>query len=232
VSSPADEVAAQAAILTVARKYSGRIQFGTVVGPIFESLVEDVHVKPDQWPSFAIHDITSNLKYPLSSTWEGQIKPEEIESFVEQFLAGQLEPAVKSQPIPEIQGPLVEVVGLTYKEIVLDNDRDVLVEYYTEDCAPCEVLVPELEKLARAYACDEKEGNLVTVAKMNLDENDALDRDIRGFPFIKLYPAGKKNSPVTYRGDQRAVAWATFIKENGTHGVEVNVQRKDVMSVD
>jgi protein disulfide-isomerase A1 len=222
VSSPADEAPAKAAISDIAHKYEGKIQFGTVVGPIFESLVEDVHVKEDQWPSFAIHDVTENLKYPLPSIWEDRIKPEDIESFVEQFLAGKLEPTVKSQPIPEIQGPVLEIVGLTYKDIVINNDQDVLVEYYTEDCAACQMLVPELEKLSLAVACSENYKS-ITIAKMNLDENDALDRDIRGFPWVKLYPAGKKSYPVTYTGEQRAVAWAKFIKENGTHQIEATV---------
>ena len=44
--------------------------------------------------------------------------------------------------------------------------------------------------------------------------------DIRGFPTIKLYPAGKKDSPLEYNGDRTVEDLIAFIKKEGTHKVE------------
>jgi protein disulfide-isomerase A1 len=65
----------------------------------------------------------------------------------------------------------------------------------------------------------------VTIAKVDATLNDVPD-EIQGFPTIKLYPAGKKDSPITYSGGRTAEDLAAFIKENGTHGVEAQGEAK------
>lgn len=52
--------------------------------------------------------------------------------------------------------------------------------------------------------------------------NDVQD-DVKGFPTIKLYPAGKKDSPVDYTGDRSVESLIEFIKEKGTYGIEVTL---------
>jgi len=40
-------------------------------------------------------------------------------------------PSIKSEPIPEKQdGPVTVVVANNYKDIVLDETKDVLIEFY------------------------------------------------------------------------------------------------------
>lgn len=58
--------------------------------------------------------------------------------------------------------------------------------------------------------------------------NDVAD-DIKGFPTIILYPAGKKDSPVDYSGDRSIESLVEFIKEKGTHGIEVAVEEPVLM---
>jgi protein disulfide-isomerase A1 len=137
------------------------------------------------------------------------------------FLNGALKPTIKSQPIPGVQtSPVVEVVGLSYQDVVLDPNKDVLVEFYTQWCAPCKAILPAYEHLASLYASDDQGRNLVTIAKLDYEANDVPDRDIRGFPSFKLYPAGSKTTP--FVTDERDVAsWARFIAEKGTHQVDL-----------
>jgi protein disulfide-isomerase A1 len=56
-----------------------------------------------------------------------------------------------------------------------------------------------------------------------------VDDDIKGFPTIKLYPAGKKDSPVAYSGDRSIESLVEFIEEKGTHGIKVEVKEPVVM---
>jgi len=227
VDSAADAETARTAILPLARKYPSKIQFGSAVGLTFERLVDEMLVK--KWPVFILHELATNLKYHLdpSTPWEGgNLDVDEIAAFVDRFYAGALEPVMKSEPIPETQdSALIKVVGLTYKDIVLDDGKDVFVEYYIEECGPCHVIAPLLVKFAEANAAHERGSKLVTVATMNLEENDAMDSNIRGFPNIKLYRAGKKSEPVSYNCEQGhgLSKWAKFLKDNGTHGVDLGL---------
>lgn len=61
----------------------------------------------------------------------------------------------------------------------------------------------------------------VTIAKVDATANDVPD-EIQGFPTIKLYAAGKKDSPITYQGSRTVEDLAVFIKENGSHGIDVS----------
>ena len=60
------------------------------------------------------------------------------------------------------------------------------------------------------------------MAKCDATLNDVPD-EIRGFPTIKLYPAGKKNAPVEYSGDRSIESLIQFIKDKGTHGIAASV---------
>ena len=46
--------------------------------------------------------------------------------------------------------------------------------------------------------------------------------NISGFPTIKLYPAGKKDSPVDYSGARTVEDLAAFIKDNGSNMIDVS----------
>jgi len=61
--------------------------------------------------------------------------------------------------------------------------------------------------------------NKVTIAKVDATLNDVPD-EIQGFPTIKLYAAGKKDSPIDYAGPRTVEDLAKFIRENGSHGVD------------
>ena len=54
----------------------------------------------------------------------------------------------------------------------------------------------------------------VTIAKVDATANDVPD-EIQGFPTIKLFPAGAKDSPIEYQGDRTVEDLAKFIEENG-----------------
>lgn len=59
----------------------------------------------------------------------------------------------------------------------------------------------------------------MTVAKIDATANDVPD-SITGFPTIKLYPAGAKDSPVEYAGSRTVEDLVSFIKENGKYKVD------------
>lgn len=79
-------------------------------------------------------------------------------------------------------------------------------------------LAPKYEELADLYTA--KYSSQVTIAKVDATANDVPD-EISGFPTIKLFPAGSKDSPVTYSGSRTIEDLANFVKENGKYKVDV-----------
>jgi protein disulfide-isomerase A1 len=161
-----------------------------------------------------------NLRFPLNEP-RAPLE-DELEGFVQNFLDGNLQPTIKSEPVPENnECPLVDVVALNYQDIVMDEEKDVFLEFCIEPCYACEMLLPTLEKLARLYGSNTKLKSQVTIGKINVDANDIPDREIQGFPTIKLYPAGSKDAPVFYSGTRTLKDMADFIRDHGKHRAEV-----------
>lgn len=198
----------------VAQKYKGKVNFGTIDAKAFGAHAGNLNLKPDTFPAFAIQDIAKNQKFPFSQ--DNKITVEAISEFLETFTDGTLKPSIKSEPIPETQeGPVTVIVAHNYEDVVINNEKDVLVEFYAPWCGHCKSLAPKYEELAALYAAN---SDKVTIAKVDATANDVPD-EIQGFPTIKLFPAGGKSAPVTYSGPRTVEDLAKFIADNGKHGI-------------
>ena len=117
------------------------------------------------------------------------------------------------------------MVGKSYEDIVLDDEKDVLIEFYAPWCGHCKALAPKYETLASLYA-DSEFKDKVVIAKVDATANDVPD-DIQGFPTIKLYPAGAKSEPVSYSGSRTVEDLVQFVKENGKYKAEVSEKKEE-----
>ncbi|KAI1802368.1 protein disulfide isomerase [Daldinia bambusicola] len=212
------------ALKPIAEKYRGKINFATIDAAAFGAHANNLNLKADKFPAFAIQETVKNQKFPFDQSKE--ITFETISTFVDDFSAGKIEPSLKSEPIPEKQeGPVTVVVGKTYEEIVLDDSKDVLIEFYAPWCGHCKALAPKYEDLASLYGKSDFKDKVV-IAKVDATANDVPD-EIQGFPTIKLYPAGSKGEPVTYSGSRTVDDLIEFIKENGKYKADVSVKEDE-----
>ena len=210
----------------IAEKHRGAINIATIDAQIFGAHAGNLNLDPEKFPSFAIQETSGrNSKYPYDQSKEFNAK--DIGQFIQDVLDGKVEPSVKSEPIPEGQeGPVTVVVGLTYQDLVIDNDKDVLVEFYAPWCGHCKALAPKYEELASLYAESPNLSSKVTIAKIDATNNDVPEA-IQGFPTIKLFPAGEKDSPVEYEGDRSVDDLVEFVKKNGKYKVDGRVIEDD-----
>jgi len=126
------------------------------------------------------------LKYVMKE----KFSVESFESFVKDFVAGNLEAHVKSEDIPEDNsGPVKTAVGKNFEELVTNSKKDVLIEFYAPWCGHCKKLAPIWEDLGKKLA-DEPS---IDIVKMDATANDVpLTFGVQGFPTIFFYPADTK----------------------------------------
>lgn len=80
-----------------------------------------------------------------------------------------------------------KVTDESFKEEVLESGLPVLVDFWAPWCAPCSIVAPIVEELARDY-----EGKL-KVCKLNVDEepNTASQYGIMSIPTLMLFKKGE-----------------------------------------
>ena len=78
------------------------------------------------------------------------------------------------------------VSDASFEDDVLKSAQPVLVDYWAEWCGPCRTIAPILDEVSKDY------GGRLTVAKLNVDENQATPAryGIRGIPTLMLFKNG------------------------------------------
>merc|ERR1712228_706116 len=124
---------------------------------------------------------------------EADFNMQTFESFIQSVQAGEVEAYMKSEPLPadnDQPGKVKVVVGRNYDEIVMDETKDVLMEFYAPWCGHCKSLEPKYNELAMKLK-DEKD---IVIAKMDATANDVPPHlGVRGFPTIIFFPMGNKD---------------------------------------
>ncbi|KAK6471429.1 protein disulfide-isomerase A3-like [Huso huso] len=141
-----------------------------------------------------------------------------LERFLEDYFARKLKRYMKSEPVPENNdGPVKVVVAETFDEIVNDDSKDVLIEFYAPWCGHCKNLEPKYNELGEKLANDPN----IVIAKMDATANDVPPNyDVQGFPALYFVPKGSKESPKRYEasllGGREVSDFINYLKREAT----------------
>jgi thioredoxin 1 len=100
---------------------------------------------------------------------------------------------------------LVMVIHLNssnFRQEVLESALPVLVDFWAPWCAPCQMMGPVLENMAKEY------GGRLKVGKVNVDEESDLagQFEISGIPAFMIFKGGKAVDAFTGAMPARALA--------------------------
>lgn len=134
---------------------------------------------------------------------------ESLTRFIEDFQEGKLKTYTKSEkPIENDTAPVKTIVGDNFDDLVIENDRYVLLEVYAPWCGHCKQLIPIYDELAKKVAHNKK----LVIAKMDGTANEHPSVSIKGFPTIKFYKKDKKSEPLDYAGARDLEGFLTYLK--------------------
>ncbi|MCS4490463.1 thioredoxin [Corynebacterium sp. ES2794-CONJ1] len=82
----------------------------------------------------------------------------------------------------------IDVTQSTFRSVVTESDKLVLVDFWAEWCGPCKKLSPVLNEIAAEM------GDHVTVAKVNVDAERNLGAmfQIMSIPTVLIFKNGEK----------------------------------------
>ena len=202
-------------ITKIAQQVQGKIQvvITGITDGLETRLAEYIGITAADLPTVRIHDTRVDLK---KYNMEGSITEENVLNFVQNWQEGKLRPSLKSEEIPATQeGDVHVLVGKSFDQIVMDDSKDVLVEFYAPWCGHCKKLTPIYDELAKNL----KHNTNLIIAKMDATANEVESVSIQGFPTIKFWPAGKKSSPMDFNGDRTVEGFTTFLAQHSTNPV-------------
>ncbi|CAD6885074.1 unnamed protein product [Tilletia controversa] len=202
----------------VAKEFKGKVNFVWIDATKFAQHAETLNLKTDLWPAVAIQDIGAHTKFPLQQL--GSKPADTIATFVSDFVAGKLQPSIKSEAAPASQDAVFVLVADEFEKVVNDNSKDLLVEFYAPWCGHCKKLEPIYAQLGEKYA---EHKDKITIAKMDATKNDippSAGFAVQGFPTIKFRPAGPASTWIDFNGERSLEGFVEFIGLNGKNKLD------------
>ena len=156
---------------------------------------------------------TKNNKFVM----EGGLSMDALQEFVEDCTADKLEPYLKSEPMPQTNdGPVAVAVSKKLDNVVTNNGKDTLIEFYAPSCGHCMKLAPIFDELGIKMEDED-----VAIVKMDATANDVPSAfEVRGFPTLFWLPRDGKSEPQLYEGGRELNDFVRYLAKHATSELE------------
>ena len=171
-----------------------------------EKLATALGIHPSEQPLAVLVDFKDAFnKYKISAS-----SYDELSSFIESYLNKEIKPYYKSEElqVDDMENGIKKIVGSNYRKVISDEEKDVLVLYYTKDHPKCKEFLPVYEKIAK----ETRKWDGLVLAKFDLDKNEAEGLKIKMIPHLNLYPKDDKKG-IMYQGEFSKVAVKGFLRK-------------------
>jgi len=186
-------------------------------------------VNLDNLPAVVLADLTDQKnenkdrkhmktkQYPYT----GPLTISDISSFITSYFAGALTPVPRSEPVlaDDLTHNVAIIRNKNFHEVVIDNDKDVLVEFYAPYCGHCRNLAPTYEEVGRRF----KPVESVIIAKFDGTTNDIPvfpGIDVKGFPTIYFFRGDNKTRAIPHNELGRDVGdFIFYVKRNAATSI-------------
>jgi len=185
-------------------------------------IMEFFGLKAEEVPAVRLITLAEDMtKYKPTSTG---IDADTIKSFAQDFLDGKLKPHLMSEDVPEDWDakPVKVLVGSNFKEVALNQEKAVFVEFYAPWCGHCKQLAPVWDELAAAYEDNDK----IVIAKMDSTANEIEEVKVQSFPTLKYFPAGS-DKVIDYNGERTLAGFKKFLDSEGKEGAGVSEEEEE-----
>jgi thioredoxin 1 len=91
-----------------------------------------------------------------------------------------------------------EIDGSQFREVVLENRKPVMVDFYAQWCGPCRLMSPVIDRLAGEWS------DRVEIVKVNTEEAGEICRElgVQALPTVMIFWAGETIARlVGFRGE-------------------------------
>jgi thioredoxin 1 len=80
-----------------------------------------------------------------------------------------------------------EVTDANFEQMVIQNEKPVIVDFWAAWCGPCRLVAPEIDKLAEKYA------GSIEVMKLDVDANPhtAMHYGVMSIPTVACFAPGE-----------------------------------------
>lgn len=142
------------------------------------------------------------------------VTAEGIKTFVSKVESGEVSKLLKSAPVPENNDkPVKTLVGSTYKDLVLGDDKEYLVKIYAPWCGHCKSIAPHFEAAAASLASNPN----IVLADFDGTLNEVEGVEISGYPTILWYGKDKSAEPIKFNGERDTQGIIDWIKDHTQH---------------
>jgi protein disulfide-isomerase A1 len=203
-------------VTEIAKEYKGKTLFINV--PATEKRVLDYFgFSEDKLPQLVLAEMGDDAmkKFPFTEELTGA----GIRGFIKDFFDGKLAPTLKSEEpaADDLTTDVVTLRGKTFADIVLNNEKDVLVEFYAPWCGHCKKLAPIFDEVGERLKSNEN----IVIAKMDATANEVNvpGLAVKGYPTLYFFKGNDKSHPVKYEGGREADDFVAYLKENAHNTV-------------